>query len=260
MQALLEALAGGVSEGHLAFAELAGMHALSVTQQASRCDGQARWRTPCRARALNAHTHTRGARAHAHELLQPADLICAGVCREDLPQLLVGNKQPFSTASVGPASHGVWPIRVCSDSTWLTVQLAFTHTSCYTACMHACMQGCQSFHVYACRYLAHVALARGDRPGARARLEALVGRELMGRSAERAEAWAHAELGAVLAADGQLEVSRLTGGRERGGGRGGTALCRYCMRYLLLLGPGSLGSLTGPFTVSYKGIGSRHRW
>lgn len=62
------------------------------------------------------------------------------------------------------------------------------------------------------RYLAHVALARGDRAAARARLEALVGRELMGRSAERAEHWAHAELGWMMAADGQLEV------RERGRG------------------------------------------
>lgn len=36
MQALLEALASAVSEGHLAFAELAGMPPLSLTQQASR--------------------------------------------------------------------------------------------------------------------------------------------------------------------------------------------------------------------------------
>lgn len=60
-----------------------------------------------------------------------------------------------------------------------------------------------------------MALARGDRPGARARLEALVGRELMGRTAERAEAWAHAELGWVLAADGQLEVRRQREGRSQ---------------------------------------------
>lgn len=64
------------------------------------------------------------------------------------------------------------------------------------------------------RYLAQALLARGDRSGAKQIYSELVGRELMGRSAVRAQSWAHLELGVMAAQEGDLKVG--AGGLEGG--------------------------------------------
>lgn len=65
------------------------------------------------------------------------------------------------------------------------------------------------------RYLAQALLARGDRSGAKQIYSELVGRELMGRSAVRAQSWAHLELGVMAAQEGDLKVGGAGGGVGR---------------------------------------------
>ncbi|MEW5298865.1 MAG: hypothetical protein WDW36_001941 [Sanguina aurantia] len=65
-----------------------------------------------------------------------------------------------------------------------------------------------SIHQQATRYLAQALLARGDRGGAKQIYSELVGRELMGRSAVRAQSWAHLELGVMAAQEGDLKLAQ----------------------------------------------------
>jgi len=63
-----------------------------------------------------------------------------------------------------------------------------------------------SIHQQALRGLALVALARGDRPAARAQYERILGKAAMGRGP--AEHWAHGDYGWLLAQDGDLQGAR----------------------------------------------------